>query len=178
MQKQPRPEPADDPSSQAGRHGIPDTSRHAPGHPRLGRPDSHGRSGAGDSAVRRAVRILGRAVARRCPECGSSGIFRTYLHQRSSCPHCRLRLDRGEPDFFIGAYTVNLIVAELLVFFGGLGVMLWTWPEVPWNALMYGMAALMVAAPIILYPVSRQVWLALDLIFRPAEMAEFVPADP
>jgi uncharacterized protein (DUF983 family) len=178
MQKQPRPEPADDPSSQVSRHGPPDASGHPTERAQAGRPGSRGRGGTGDSAVRRAVRILGRAVARRCPECGSNGIFRTYLHQRTSCPDCRLRLDRGEPDFFIGAYTVNLIVAELLVFFGGLGVLLWSWPEVPWNALMYGMAALMVAAPIILYPLSRQLWLALDLIFRPAEMAEFVPADP
>jgi uncharacterized protein (DUF983 family) len=114
-----------------------------------------------------------RALLRRCPNCGSSNIFRSYLHQRESCPRCHLRLDRGEPDFFIGAYTINLIVAEMLVFFGGLAVLRLTWPDVPWNALMYGLGALMVVAPIVLYPFSRQIWLAIDLTFRPAEPSDF-----
>jgi uncharacterized protein (DUF983 family) len=125
------------------------------------------------SAALRAARILGRAILRRCPNCGSGGIFRSYLHQSAACPSCGLRLDRGERDFFIGAYTINLIVAELMVFFGGILVLLRTWPDVPWTALMWGLAALMVAGPILLYPLSRQVWLAFDLIFRPAEPSDF-----
>jgi hypothetical protein len=84
-----------------------------------------------------------------------------------------MRMDRGEADFFIGAYTINLIVAELLVFFGGIAVLLRTWPEVPWTGLMYGLAALMVAAPIAMYPYARQFWLGCDLIFRPPEDADF-----
>jgi uncharacterized protein (DUF983 family) len=125
------------------------------------------------SAAARAASILGRALLRRCPNCGSAGIFRSYLHQADSCPSCGLRLDRGERDFFIGAYTINLIVAELIVFFGGILVLLRTWPDVPWTGLMWGLAALMVAAPVLLYPLSRQVWLAFDLIFRPAEPSDF-----
>lgn len=82
-------------------------------------------------------------------------------------------MDRGQGDFFIGAYTINLVVAELLVFFGGLLVLWLSWPDVPWNALMYGLAALMVGAPIALYPYARQLWLATDLIFRPAESDDF-----
>jgi hypothetical protein len=84
-----------------------------------------------------------------------------------------MRMDRGEADFFIGAYTINLIVAELLVFFSGIAVLLRTWPEVPWTGLMYGLAALMVAAPIAMYPYARQFWLGCDLIFRPPEDADF-----
>ena len=113
-------------------------------------------------------------MARRCPECGSRNVFRAYLHQRESCPACGLRLDRGERDFFIGAYTINLIVAEMLVFFGGIAVLRLTWPNVPWNGLMYGLGALMIVAPIVFYPVSRQLWLATDLIFRPSEPSDFV----
>lgn len=114
-----------------------------------------------------------RALARRCPDCGSNGVFRSYFKQRDSCHACGLRFDRGEADFFIGAYTINLIVAEMLVFFGGIAVMLLTWPTVPWNALMYGLAALIVAAPIGLYPFSRQLWLAIDLILRPGEARDY-----
>lgn len=127
-----------------------------------------------ETSLARSRRILGWALLRRCPQCGAVGIFRSYLLQHDSCPDCRFRLDRGERDFFIGAYTVNLIVAELIVFFGGLAVLLGTWPDVPWRGLMWGLMAAMVVAPVVLYPYSRQVWLALDLIFRPAEAEEFI----
>jgi uncharacterized protein (DUF983 family) len=121
----------------------------------------------------RPLTVLARAVARRCPVCGSRDIFVNYLQQRDVCPLCHLRLDRGERDFFIGAYTINLIVAELMVFFGGLAVLLWFWPDVPWRALMWGLAVLMVLGPIALYPYSRQLWLAFDLIFQPPEARDF-----
>jgi uncharacterized protein (DUF983 family) len=121
----------------------------------------------------RAGRLIGRALRRRCPQCGGADVFRSYLHQRSACPSCGLRLDRGERDFFIGAYTINLVVAELLVLIVGLAVLIGTWPTVPWTILTYGLVALMVAAPIMLYPLSRQAWLACDLIFRPAEVDDF-----
>jgi uncharacterized protein (DUF983 family) len=126
-----------------------------------------------DSGPLRAAIILARAAVRRCPNCGGANVFRSYLHQRPTCPGCAIRLDRGEPDFFIGAYTINLIVAELLVFFGGLGGILFTWPDVPWTLLMWGLVGLMVVSPIVLYPVSRQMWLAFDLIFRPAEEVDY-----
>jgi uncharacterized protein (DUF983 family) len=120
-----------------------------------------------------AARMLGRALRRRCPVCGGDDIFRSYMTQRESCPGCGLLLDRGERDFFIGAYTINLIVAELIVFVGGIGVLVGTWPNVPWTALTYGLVTLMVLAPIVLYPYSRQAWLACDLVFRSAESTDF-----
>lgn len=155
---------------------APETSRsNAP----ADRRHHHSAARAGsDAAPSRTVRIIGRAAAMKCPNCGSRGIFRNYLQQRDLCPTCGLKLDRGERDFFIGAYTINLIAAELLVVFGGLAVALMTWPDVPWRGLTWGLAALMVAAPIALYPVSRQLWLACDLVFRPAEDEDFATSQP
>ncbi|CAN5845690.1 hypothetical protein BH23GEM9_BH23GEM9_04280 [soil metagenome] len=124
-----------------------------------------------------SARILGRAILRRCPHCGAPGIFAGYLVHRDRCPRCRLRLDRGEGDFFIGAYTINLIAAELIVFFLGVAVLLARWPDVPWSLLMWGLMVLMVVAPVVLYPFSRQLWLGLDLLFRPAEPADFSSDD-
>ena len=121
--------------------------------------------------------VLARAILRRCPNCGARRIFRNYFQQHDVCHSCSMKLDRGEKDFFIGAYTLNLIVAEMIVFFGGLAVLLGSWPDVPWTGLTWGLAGLMVAAPIILYPWSRQVWLALDLVFRPAEPDDFASGD-
>jgi hypothetical protein len=84
-----------------------------------------------------------------------------------------LIFDRGEKDYFIGAYTLNLIVAELIVVAAILIGMILSWPDVPWDLLMYALVPLAVLAPFLTYPYSRSVWLALDLKFRPPEPNDF-----
>ena len=113
------------------------------------------------------ARMLGRGVRRRCPLCGSGDLFLGWVEPRPSCPRCQLKLNRGEGDFFLGAYTLNFVVAELLLgLFLALG--LWaTWPDVPWDMLLWVGAPLMVLGPVLFYPFSRTIWLALDLAMRP-----------
>jgi uncharacterized protein (DUF983 family) len=110
-----------------------------------------------------------RALLLRCPRCGSGGIFRHWFALAATCPRCGLPLDRGEADHWLGAYAFNLIFAELL----GIGAaVLWialTWPSVPWDAVQLGVPALMIVLPLVLFPFSRTLWLAWDLVFRPAE---------
>ena len=57
--------------------------------------------------------LLARALMRRCPLCGTRGVFRNWFTLRDACPHCRYRFDR-EDGYFLGAYALNLIVAELI----------------------------------------------------------------
>ena len=79
----------------------------------------------------------------------------------------RMRSLIGAPGHFVGAYLVNLIIAELL-FAGGLLVwMLSVWPDVPWDAVQYVAVAAMAIAPLALYPFTRSIWLAADLIIDP-----------
>lgn len=92
------------------------------------------------------------------------------------CHGCGLRLDRGETDHWLGAYSVNLAVAELAAAGFMLAVLVLSWPDVPWAMLQWGGIALMVAAPFVFYPFSKTVWLAVDLIFRPLEEPDFVPS--
>jgi hypothetical protein len=86
---------------------------------------------------------------------------------RPTCPRCHLKLDRGEADYFIGSYTVNFVTAELLICAGALGVILLTWPEVPWTGLKWGLMAAILPVPILFYPFAKTIWLAIDLTFRP-----------
>lgn len=113
-----------------------------------------------------ATRLL-RAATLRCPECGGRGLFSGWLRIRDRCPNCALKLDRGAPGHFVGAYLINLIVAELLFAFGLLAWLVAVWPDVPWDTVRYVAVAAMVIAPVVLYPVTRTVWLAADLIFDP-----------
>lgn len=100
-------------------------------------------------------------------------MFASFLHMKSSCSHCGLKFNRGEHDFFIGAYTVNLIGAELIVTIAMVIGIIISWPDVPWNALLYGLIPLAVLAPLLTYRYASALWLTLDLRFRPAEDSDF-----
>jgi len=115
----------------------------------------------------RLSRFLGRALLRRCPNCGAGGIFSRWLVMREICPGCHLRLDRGEHDYFLGSYVVNFVAAELLICAGALAGILYTWPEVPWTGLKWGLMAAVIVAPVVFYPFAKTIWLAIDLTFRP-----------
>ncbi len=115
---------------------------------------------------------LARALTLRCPECGARGLFRHWLRLQPRCGRCALKLDRGNPDHFVGAYLVNLIIAELL-FAGGFGVwLLAVWPDVPWDSIEHVAVAAMVLSPLVTYPFTRTVWLAADLIFDPPKPSD------
>ena len=44
-------------------------------------------------------------------------------------------MDRDEPGYWIGSYTVNLFVTEGIFAAAFVGGMLVTWPAVPWTLL-------------------------------------------
>ena len=48
-----------------------------------------------------------------------------------------------------------------------------TWPDPPWTPILFGGGALMVLMPIAFYPLSKTLWLAVDLVFRPAQPDDF-----
>lgn len=119
------------------------------------------------TALPTSTQRIARALALRCPECGSGGLFRRWLVLQPRCPTCALKTDRGNRDHFVGAYLVNLIIAEL-IFAAAFGAwMISVWPDVPWGRIEYVLVGAMLLAPAVLYPFTRTVWLAADLIFDP-----------
>jgi len=80
------------------------------------------------------LRLLGRALLLRCPNCGARHIFTGFFDLKKRCPNCGMLLERGESDYFLGAYTVNLIAVEVLLALGFLIVMVATWPKPPLSA--------------------------------------------
>ena len=67
----------------------------------------------------------------------------------------------------------NIALSELLAVAVVATAVLATWPTVPWNSIWIGAILLMVAAPFLLFPVSRIVWLGFDLIFRPRHESQY-----
>ena len=111
-----------------------------------------------------------RALALRCPRCGSGGILRTWFKMRDHCPGCGLALERGESsDFWIGAYVFNLAGGELLAIGIPIVWVVRASPNPPWGRIQVLAIVLAVAMPLFLFPFSRTLWLAWDLSFRPFE---------
>jgi len=86
-----------------------------------------------------------------------------------ACPRCGLEFERRESGYVVGAYMLNIVAAELVVVIAGLAVVIATWPEPPWAGLTYGGAALVVLLPLLFYPVSKTLFLAMDLAIRPKD---------
>src|SRR5258705_7204034 len=117
------------------------------------------------SAVRpSAGTMIVRALLRRCPNCGSRGIFAGYTTLRERCPRCGLRLHRGESDYFIGAYLLNLVAVELLFALLLAGVFITTYPDTPWAPLQWGGLVLILAPPMLFYPPPQAVWPVAQLV--------------
>jgi uncharacterized protein (DUF983 family) len=131
-----------------------------------------------DLTFRRASLLLGRALRLRCPTCGSGGIFASWWKLRKRCPECGLWLERGEGDYYLGAYVVSLIVIEMIFAIGFVMVLLVTWPDPPWDAIQWVGALVLTAGVLISYPFSKTVWLAVDLMFRPVTLDDLSADGP
>jgi uncharacterized protein (DUF983 family) len=121
-----------------------------------------------------ALKMFGRALLARCPRCGGGHLFVSWFKMTERCAQCGLPLQRGEAhDYWIGGMMFNLVLAEMLAVVVVASVVLGTWPDVPWNAVWAGAIVLMLAAPFLLFPISRTVWLAFDLMFRPKHESHY-----
>ena len=110
--------------------------------------------------------MLERSLRRRCPRCAGNGIFEGYWTLAVSCPSCGIWYER-EPGYWIGAMIINTAVTIglfLIIFVGAASAL---WPDVPWNVLLFGTMALNMVVPLIFYPFSKTIFVALDLSIRP-----------
>ena len=123
--------------------------------------------------MRDVARYFSRALLRRCPNCGGRKVLQSWFKLNHRCTTCGIRLDRGETDdYYVGGIFFNIVLAELFFAFVLLVAVIVMWPNVPWVGVEYSLVIAMIAAPIALYPVSRLMWLALDLLLRPPDAAE------
>lgn len=134
-------------------------------------------AGSRGGHVVRVARLLGRALRLRCPRCGGAPVMQGWFRVRPYCMACRFRFDRGEPGYFQGAGCLNLVVAELLFAVGLVSAVAVTWPATPWTALTIVGALVVALMPILFFPWSRTLWIALDLALRPAEAHDEWPGE-
>ena len=108
--------------------------------------------------------MLRRGATRRCARCGSGHLFHRYFTMVDECPRCGLHFEREE-GYWAGALAINIGVAGA-VFIVTFGVALaLTVPDVPVAPLLAILIPLMILVPLLGYPFSKTVWVAVDRAF-------------
>jgi uncharacterized protein (DUF983 family) len=105
-----------------------------------------------------------RALTRHCPRCGSGHLFRHWVTMEPDCPRCGLHFER-EAGYWAGALAINLILVGglfALVFIVALAI---TLPNVPVAPLLAILVPIMIIGPIVAYPFSKTIWVAVDRAF-------------
>lgn len=119
--------------------------------------------------------MIGRGLRRRCPRCGSEGIFRSFFELYERCPSCGLKFER-ESGYFVGAMIIITTITFGLFIVLLVGGILITWPDVPWNWLLGITIGANLVVPILFYPLAKTLWMALELSWHPLEPNEIQSA--
>lgn len=106
---------------------------------------------------------LMRALGRRCPFCGSRGVFKNWFSLKKNCPGCGSVFE-PEDGYMLGSYVVNLGVTALIGVLYAFGVVFNT--DLSVATLQISAVILMVAVPIFFYGFAQLVWICIDLIFN------------
>ena len=118
--------------------------------------------------------MLARGLLKRCPLCGTGRLFTGWFRMKERCPGCGYRFEREE-GFFLGAYVINLGIAQGLVILLAivpLIVRLAGDPDASILPFVVGGVVGAVVAPMLFYPWSKTIWTAFDLMLRPPAVKE------
>jgi uncharacterized protein (DUF983 family) len=105
-----------------------------------------------------------RGFTKRCARCGSGHLFRHYFSMVPDCPRCGLHFEK-EQGYWAGALAVNIIATGGLFAIVFVALLVATIPNIPVGPLLAVLVPIAVLGPIVYYPYSKTVWVAIDLAF-------------
>ena len=108
--------------------------------------------------------LFWRGATLRCPRCGSGHLFRRYFTLQPDCPRCALHFEREE-GYWVGALAVNIAFVFAIFVVAFVVILVATVPEVPVGPSLAVLVPVMVVGPILFYPFSKTLWMALDYGF-------------
>jgi uncharacterized protein (DUF983 family) len=121
-------------------------------------------------------RMVRRAVLLRCPWCGSRRTFiRRWFGKYPRCRTCGIRWHREE-GFELGAVTINTILTFMTLTVGMAIGFIVTYPDIPVVRLVLSLIGVAVLMPILIYPFTFTIWLAIDLAVHRPENGELAEA--
>ena len=120
----------------------------------------------------RALAVLWRVLRLRCPHCGRGPVLQPPAAVRLRCSRCGLRFERSSHNYFSGAMFFGLLIGETLFAIALAATIIVTWPSVPWDTMTYVAPIGMIVVMLALLPVSKVVWLGVDVLVRPVTASE------
>ena len=108
--------------------------------------------------------MLRRGFTRRCARCGSGKLFRHWFHMVEDCPRCGLHFER-EQGYFAGALAINLILVGGVFAVVFITILALTIPDLPIAFTLAVCIPIVAIGPIIAYPFSKTIWVAVDRAF-------------
>ncbi len=122
-------------------------------------------------------RYVLRAVLRRCPRCGNRRAwFVTWFRQVDRCRGCGIRRTRDTEGHELGALTVALVLNIGLVVVAVAVAVALTVPDVPVVTLYAVLATAAIVVPLLTWPLTHTLWMAIDLRVRPVGLDEAAEA--
>ena len=115
-----------------------------------------------------ASTALVRGFRKRCPRCGERDTFVSWFQPRQACRRCELRFAKEEGGF-LGAMTLNYLVAIGLWVVVLVVVVVMTGPDVPVAPLMVLSAVVLIGVPLLFYPRSKMIWAAVEFLVLQGE---------
>jgi uncharacterized protein (DUF983 family) len=122
-------------------------------------------------------RMVARGLIRHCARCGSGHLFDSWFRLRPRCPNCGVRFEREE-GFWLGGYVINFASGEasIVVLMAVLIGLLANGQAVDVPLFVAVGVALALLGPMLTFPYSRTIWVAVDLIMRPLSDTELIAA--
>jgi uncharacterized protein (DUF983 family) len=109
-------------------------------------------------------RMMMRGLTRRCARCGSGHLFQKWFKMVPDCPRCGMHFEREE-GYFTGAIAVNTIIVGGLFAIVFVIALILTVPDVPWAPILAVVVPVMLIGPLVAYPFSKTIWVAVDLAY-------------
>jgi uncharacterized protein (DUF983 family) len=108
--------------------------------------------------------MLWRGATLRCARCGSRHLFRHWFVMVSDCPRCGLHYER-EAGYWTGALAINTILVGGVFAIAFVIAIVLTAPDIPVAPLLAILVPVMLIGPLIAYPFSKTIWIAVDRAF-------------
>jgi len=107
------------------------------------------------------AKLFWRGLTLRCPRCGSGHLFRRYFTIVEHCPRCGLHFER-EPGYWTGALAINIALVFAIFIVAFVVILVFTVPDVPVAPTLAILVPIMIIGPIVFYPFSKTLWMAVD----------------
>jgi uncharacterized protein (DUF983 family) len=81
------------------------------------------------------------------------------------CPCCGLRFEREEEGYWTGALAMNFVLTGTVFAVVFIALVAVTAPNVPVSTLLAVLVPITVLGPLLGYPISKTLWVAIDRVF-------------